>query len=159
MQRKITGFHQDEQKDWVAELDCFHGQHVRHKPPFFNRPWVESEAGRASMLGVELDCVLCDRLEWPAGLVAYKRTSEFTQQTIPQGLQKDHVTKGGTWGQIHVVSGTLIYTVQQPTLRSLELSVGVIGNIPPGMAHHVAAKDEVRFYVEFFTALSKHRGE
>jgi hypothetical protein len=65
MKRKITGFHQDEHQDWVAELECFHGQHVRHKPPFFNRPWTQSETGRASMLGVELDCVLCDRLEWP----------------------------------------------------------------------------------------------
>jgi len=38
--RKIVGFHQDENGDWVAELECGHGQHVRHKPPWTSRPWV-----------------------------------------------------------------------------------------------------------------------
>jgi hypothetical protein len=31
---KITGFHQDEEANWVAELSCGHQQHVRHRPPF-----------------------------------------------------------------------------------------------------------------------------
>jgi hypothetical protein len=31
--RKIVGFHLDERKDWVAELECGHQQHVRHNPP------------------------------------------------------------------------------------------------------------------------------
>lgn len=48
MLRNITGFHQDEAGDWVAELNCHHGQHVRNKPPFFNRPWVETVKGRDS---------------------------------------------------------------------------------------------------------------
>lgn len=61
MQRKITGYHKDEKNDWVAELDCHHGQHVRHKPPFFNRPWVVSVEGRESKLGDTLDCVKCDQ--------------------------------------------------------------------------------------------------
>jgi len=63
MQRPITGFHQDEHGDWVAELSCGHGQHVRHKPPFTLRPWVVTAAGRDSRLGTELDCVRCDRGE------------------------------------------------------------------------------------------------
>jgi tellurite methyltransferase len=66
MKRPITGYHRDEQGDWVAELSCGHGQHVRHKPPFTLRPWVETAAGRDSMLGTELDCVRCDRGE-PVG--------------------------------------------------------------------------------------------
>lgn len=65
MKRKITGYHLDEHDDWVAELDCGHGQHVRHQPPFFNRPWTQTEEGRASMLGIQLDCVRCDRGEPP----------------------------------------------------------------------------------------------
>ncbi len=65
MKRTIVDYYKDENKDWVAELDCCHGQHVRHKPPFINRPWVEQQAGRDAMLGEELNCVRCDRLEWP----------------------------------------------------------------------------------------------
>jgi hypothetical protein len=38
MQRKIIGFHQDEEQDWVADLECGHQQHVRHTPPWLNRP-------------------------------------------------------------------------------------------------------------------------
>ena len=98
MERKITGYHRDEEGDWVAELDCHHGQHVRNKPPFTNRPWVESEEGRAKKLGTTLNCVKCDRLEFPDGLVALRRTPDFTEATIPKGLQRDHNTKVGVWG-------------------------------------------------------------
>ena len=60
MDRRITGFHQDEQGHWVAELECGHGQHVRHDPPWQNRPWVLTEETRRGFLGVVLNCVLCD---------------------------------------------------------------------------------------------------
>jgi len=60
MQRKITGYHLDEFDDWVAELECHHGQHVRHNPPFVNRPWVITEEGRANKLGETLACKKCD---------------------------------------------------------------------------------------------------
>ncbi len=61
--QKIVGFHQDEEDHWVAELGCGHTQHVRHTPPWQNRPWVITDAGRAAKLGVELTCVKCDRNE------------------------------------------------------------------------------------------------
>ncbi|MAT95027.1 MAG: GNAT family acetyltransferase [Halioglobus sp.] len=60
MKRAISGYHRDEVGDWVAELVCGHNQHVRHKPPWTNRPWVVTPAGRRSMLGHELNCKLCD---------------------------------------------------------------------------------------------------
>ncbi len=61
MKQKITGFHQDEFNDWVAELACHHGQHVRHNPPFINRPWVMTKQGRNSKLGRSLECKKCDQ--------------------------------------------------------------------------------------------------
>ncbi len=63
MHRFIIGFHQDLEQDWVAELDCGHGQHTRHEPPFFPRPWVMTAEGRAEQIGKILNCVLCDRSE------------------------------------------------------------------------------------------------
>lgn len=59
MDRKIVGYHQDEEGDWVAELECGHTQHVRHRPPWINRPWVVTPEGRASKLGQTLPCKLC----------------------------------------------------------------------------------------------------
>ena len=63
MDKAIIGYHTDEKDDWVAELECGHFQHVRHKPPFVNRPWVVTNEGRESMLGTLLGCVKCDRNE------------------------------------------------------------------------------------------------
>jgi hypothetical protein len=60
MNHRVTGFHQDEQHHWVAELACGHNQHVRHDPPFQTRPWVLTDEGRRSRLGIELECKKCD---------------------------------------------------------------------------------------------------
>jgi len=59
MDKAIVGYHLDEEKDWVAELACGHFQHVRHQPPFINRPWVVSLKGRNSMIGHKLACKKC----------------------------------------------------------------------------------------------------
>jgi len=147
MKRKIVGYHQDEKGDWVAGLDCFHGQRVRHEPPFFNRPWSATAEGRESKLGEVLDCVRCDELEFPEDLVEYKRTPEFTQDTIPKGLLKNHTTKLGTWGKIHVLAGALLYTPKEQ--ESIRVCLGETASIPPEMSHCVAADGEVRFYVAF----------
>lgn len=60
MQQPITGFHIDADGDWVAELACGHGQHVRHKPPWQVREWVTTDEGRRAHLGVVLECKRCD---------------------------------------------------------------------------------------------------
>ena len=61
MKQKITGFHLDEDGHWVADLACGHTQHVRHNPPWTNRPWVTTREGRARHIGAELECKECDR--------------------------------------------------------------------------------------------------
>lgn len=60
MDRRITGYHQDDERHWVAELECGHQQLVRHNPPWVNRPWVATAQGRTAALGAELDCKKCD---------------------------------------------------------------------------------------------------
>ena len=63
MKQAITGFHLDDEGDWVAELACGHFQHVRHNPPWMNREWVVTEQGRRSKLGEYLQCLKCERNE------------------------------------------------------------------------------------------------
>ncbi|MDN5864414.1 MAG: DUF3565 domain-containing protein [Gammaproteobacteria bacterium] len=67
MKRRISGLHLDDERHWVAELECGHTQHVRHRPPWQNRPWTQSAAGRKRMLGHPLDCRLCDKDADPRG--------------------------------------------------------------------------------------------
>ncbi len=60
MRQRIIGFEQDEEGFWVALLACGHRQHVRHRPPFIERPWTTTPQGRARKLGALLECALCD---------------------------------------------------------------------------------------------------
>jgi hypothetical protein len=57
--RKIVAFHLDENGQWVADLDCGHGQHMRHDPPWMNREWVTTDQERKEHLGRELICLKC----------------------------------------------------------------------------------------------------
>ncbi len=59
MKTKITGFHQDEDNHWVADLSCGHTQHVRHSPPWQQREWVLSVNRRKDFIGFELECKVC----------------------------------------------------------------------------------------------------
>lgn len=61
MKQRIIGFHQDEEGHWVADLACGHAQHTRHDPPWQNRSWVTTPEGRASRLGLRLDCLKCEQ--------------------------------------------------------------------------------------------------
>ncbi len=151
MRRQISGFVQDEVGDWVALLGCGHRQHVRHQPPFVNRPWVTTEAGRSSQIGQELECPLCDQFVLPPDFVAYKRTPEFTEDTVPKGLTHDHSTKAGVWAKIHVLEGKLRYRVEALG-RELELSPETPGIVVPEVLHYVEPVGRVRFFVEFWRA-------
>jgi len=61
MERRIIGFHKDEEGHWVADLECGHTRHVRHDPPWQNRLWVTTEQGRGGFLGKTLNCAKCDK--------------------------------------------------------------------------------------------------
>lgn len=63
MEQTIVGFGTDADGVPIAILSCGHPQHIRHNPPWTNRPWVLTEEGRNSMLGKTLNCVRCDEME------------------------------------------------------------------------------------------------
>ena len=60
MYSRIVDFHTDEEDHWVADLECGHTQHVRHRPPWIQRTWVTTPAGRATMLGYRLWRKVCE---------------------------------------------------------------------------------------------------
>jgi tellurite resistance-related uncharacterized protein len=88
----------------------------------------------------------------PEGLESYKRTPTFTEASVPAGLLKDHSTKDGTWGLIHVEEGSLRYVVTDPRRSGAE---GILtpdsapGIVEPTILHYVEPLGVVRFYVEF----------
>lgn len=140
----------DEHGDWVAELDCGHGQHVRHKPPFQLRPWVTTTEGRASKLSQYLECVRCESLELPDGFVPYKRTAEFNNESIPAGLLRDHSLKSGTWGRLTMLEGSLRLSMTSvPPQVDRILTTAEPTHIPPEVVHMIEPIGRVRFYIEF----------
>jgi hypothetical protein len=58
-QRAIVAFRQDADGHWVADLECGHSQHMRHDPPWQNRPWVLTAEGRARFISVGVACRAC----------------------------------------------------------------------------------------------------
>jgi hypothetical protein len=62
VKQKIVGYFQEKKTVWVADLACGHHQHIRHNPPFVNRPWVLTKEGRDSFLGFELTCKECEEV-------------------------------------------------------------------------------------------------
>lgn len=90
----------------------------------------------------------------PEGLVAYRKTPVFDQDTLPNGLRKTHRTKAGVWALIHVVEGRLRYRCLEPLSEQI-LSPGVTGIVRPEEAHEVEPLGAVRFYVEFYSASSQ----
>jgi tellurite resistance-related uncharacterized protein len=149
MRRLMTRFKLDEHGDWIAFLSCGHTQHVRHRPPFEERPWVISERGRSAKLGNPLDCIRFDRFEMPHNFKVYRKTGEFNERTIPQSLRRDHSIKPGIWAKIQVIEGKLNYRIDALDAQ-LELSPGVPGIVIPEARHHVEPIGSARFFVEFY---------
>jgi tellurite resistance-related uncharacterized protein len=154
MQRSIAGWRSDEQGDWVALLDCGHRQHVRHRPPFFDRPWVEQAAGRAARLGTPLDCPLCDRAELPEGLTPTRSTPVWDQTTVPPALLGEHRTARDTWALLVVDDGRVDFNAPELAASGRPATVPVEPGrpqpIPPGVPHGVAPSGPARFHLEFF---------
>jgi tellurite resistance-related uncharacterized protein len=147
--RTIVGFHQDDDGDWVAHLSCRHRQHVRHRPPFFDREWVTTAAGRSSRLGAEIDCPLCDRAELPEGLEVVRSAGPFDADTLPPGLRRDHRVADGVWGRLRVTHGSARFVMDTEPPIDRVLRAGQAQAIPPGVAHRVVVDEAVQLQVDF----------
>lgn len=148
MRTTIMGFHQDAAADWVAELACGHTQHMRHRPPWQERAWVLNEDGRTQRIGQAIECPLCDMPVLPEHVQPYKRTPDFTRQSVPAALLKDHTTKAGVWARIVVTAGELEYSFGEPR-RMFVLNRERPGIVRPEVPHQVKPLGEVEFHVEF----------
>lgn len=85
----------------------------------------------------------------PPDVRPYKRTPEFTEQTVPAGLLGRHDTAEGVWGLIQVVEGELLYRILEPEIEEHRLRPDSPGVVEPRVAHQVEIVGPVRFYVEF----------
>jgi len=115
MERNITDFHTDKENHWVAELECGHGQHVRHDPPLIYREWVLTEDGRKQRIGQILNCVRCDELA--------TQIAETIKQNCVKILKQSYEQAGISGlcgeGQWEVAIGLLEHVDQATLLKAL----------------------------------------
>jgi len=154
MRRTISGFHEDDEGEWVAELDCGHNQHVRHRPPFQLRPWVLDEAGRATRRGAPIDCPLCDRCELPERVRFARRSPEWDAGSLPPGLRRAHRLAGGTWGRLVVREGQVRFRADTSPATDRLLDAGTVQALPPGVEHEVEPDERARLFVEFLQVVA-----
>jgi tellurite methyltransferase len=150
MLRVIDGFHQDEEGQWVAELSCLHNQHMRHDPPWQERPWVTAEDTRTGRIGSEVDCPLCDRTEMPDGLTLHRTAGPFDQDSIPSGLLDDHRVAARTWGRLNITSGNIGFRMECTPPVDTRLEKGNVQHIPPLTLHSLTILGPVQLSLEFF---------
>jgi tellurite resistance-related uncharacterized protein len=151
VQRRIVGFHCDDEGDWVAHLDCGHRKHVRHRPPFQDRPWVLDADSRVARLGTPLNCPLCDRAELPDDLVWVRTTPEWDRESLPRALTRGHRVAAGTWGRIAVKEGRLRFAARTEPPIDVVLVPRSTQPIPPEVEHEVHPLGPVRFSIDFLT--------
>ena len=85
----------------------------------------------------------------PEHVVAYKRTPEFDESTVPAGLLNHHQTKASVWGKIVVLEGCLLYRIHEPE-EEIRLDKNTYGIVEPEVLHQVKPLGKVSFYVEFY---------
>lgn len=148
--RTIVGFHQDEVGDWVAELSCLHNQHVRHRPPFQERPWVLDPDGRRERMGGPLDCPLCDRAEMPADLALLRVAGPWDAANLPTGLRRTHRTARGVWGLLTVITGEAGLRLRTSPVIERRVAAGHTQAIPPETPHDLTLDGPVELKIEFW---------
>ncbi len=145
MQRHICRYSTDADGHWVAWLDCGHPQHVRHDPPFTNRPWVITPAGRAAHVGTALQCVRCDALELPDSARPTRTLRGFTHHAPPVALQRDP----GVWARIVVTAGEVGLHLDSLDHHAT-LDADHPGIIPPELPYRLELHGPLACHVELY---------
>jgi len=87
----------------------------------------------------------------PDDFVSYKKTPMFTQDSVPDSLQKDHSTASEIWAQIIIEKGSLKYNITEPGFEGeYLLNATNPGVISAGHTHFIEPVGSVSFYIEFY---------
>ena len=85
----------------------------------------------------------------PANLVSSGKTPTFTEETIPDALQREHRLAQDTWGVLHLIGGKIRFVDLEP-FRERIISAPDQVTILPGAPHRVAIEGPVEFRIDLF---------
>ena len=81
----------------------------------------------------------------------YRTTNNFTAETVPAGLLRQHSLKAGSWGILQVKQGRVLF-IPDDGGKSVSLLAGQSRVVLPEHPHHIEISDDVRFCIEFYNA-------
>lgn len=85
----------------------------------------------------------------PKNVVPYFRTQDFTDETVPERLLHDHVTRRGAWAELRVDEGYLRYVELDGDDAPIIVEAGQRAIIAPKVHHRVELLGPVRFHLVF----------
>jgi len=85
----------------------------------------------------------------PDGLIPSHSSPTFTQDTLPDALQREHALAPGHWGMLNVLEGSLRF-VNLETGATRRISAQDRVTIHPRTRHRVAVDGPVRCRIDFF---------
>lgn len=150
MEKKIVGFHVDEVGDWVADLECGHAQHVRHNPPWINRPWVLDREGRERSLGVLLDCLKCNMPAIPVSARQIDCSERIDQRVLVDQYAGVQHNNSGCWIKVAVSEGELVYQQVADNIKGYVIDTEFSAVIAPGERFSLSAKGAVLFQLHYY---------
>lgn len=81
--------------------------------------------------------------------IPYRSTPIFDENTLPAALRKEHRTKAGVWGVIHVIEGSLRLERLDPPSETI-LTADAKAVILPEQPHLVEPLGPIRMQVDFY---------
>lgn len=99
------------------------------------------------MLGWPLNCVRCDRLEWPDGLVFQDCTERLSDSGLARALTYSHDVAANSWTRIVLNSGGLRLLIPELDFET-HLSPDAPGIVPPHVGHQLQSAEPAQFIVE-----------
>lgn len=85
----------------------------------------------------------------PDGLIPSHSSPIFSQDSLPDALQREHALAPGHWGMLHVLEGSLRF-VNLENGKTLRISAPGQVTIRPRARHRVAVDGPVRCKIDFF---------
>jgi|GEM_PF-917530 len=91
-------------------------------------------------------CIACDRHRLPDGLVTVRETPEWTADTVPPALLRDHQTS--TWAELVVHEGSVCF-IEEASGWTCRAHPGHPAAIVPNRLHRIEPSADARFFVRF----------
>ena len=105
---------------------------------------------------MDLGCKMkADRI--PPGLIPAGSSLNFTRETIPEALQREHTLASGRWGVLHILEGSILFVdLETGNERLAEAPDRVI--IHPGAPHKVVVSGPLTCRIDFFRDQGEESG-